>query len=409
MLYCGVDIAKHNHEVCIVNEHGNTVLQLQIENSQAGFQKLEQNLSRLGIVPENAEFCLEATGHYWLALYCRMTEMGYKVNVINPIQSDALRNLYVRKTKTDRKDSLLLADLLRLGRVPKTSLASETVLKLQTLSRTRFEFIRQVGSLKNKVLAVLDRIFPEYPGCFSDVFVRSSRELLKQYSAPEDMAQADLSELAAFLQKHSRNRLGKDRAAQIQALAKGTIGIHLALEAFTLQLRLLVEQIDFIEEQIQAIEEAINEVMEEFRISPETPYRHVLETIPGIGTVLAAAIIGELGDVNNFKNARSVVAFAGLDATVRSSGQFEGSRTRMSKRGSPVLRHSLWLAAVNARQRNPQLKEYYEKKLREGKHKLVANGAVARRIAHLVYAVWKAQRPFDPDYDWAPPGSRNDA
>ncbi|KUK32347.1 MAG: putative transposase [Thermoanaerobacterales bacterium 50_218] len=143
----------------------------------------------------------------------------------------------MRKAKTDQKDALLLADLLRLGRAPATRLPSETILKLQTLSRLRFEFVRQVGGLKNKVLGILDRIFPEYPGCFSDVFIRTSRELLKSYPEPEDLAEVDLSELSAFLKEHSRGRLGEERAEKIQSLAKGTFGITLALDAFTLQLR----------------------------------------------------------------------------------------------------------------------------------------------------------------------------
>jgi transposase len=137
--------------------------------------------------------------------------------------------------------------------------------------------------LKNRVLAILDRIFPEYPQCFSNVFINTSRELLKSFTAPEDLAEADLSELTAFLNKHSRGKLGVERAKQIQALAKGTFGINIALDAFTLELRLLVEQIEFIEEQISVIEEAIDQVMEEMRSSKDTNYRHVLETIPGIG------------------------------------------------------------------------------------------------------------------------------
>jgi len=118
--------------------------------------------------------------------------------VINPIQSDALRNFYVRKTKTDRKDAHLLADIVRFGHISETKLASETVLKLQNLSRLRFEFVRQVGGLKNRVLGILDRIFPEYPQCFSNVFINTSRELLKSFTAPEDLAEADLSELTDF-------------------------------------------------------------------------------------------------------------------------------------------------------------------------------------------------------------------
>ena len=402
MIFAGIDVAKHHHQLCLVDDTGSTVLQMYIYNTQKGFEKLLLALDNLNLSHEDIQFCMEATGHYWLALYCHLTNLNYKVSVINPIQSDALRNLYVRKAKTDQKDAFLLADLLRFGRAPASQLASETVLKLQTLSRIRMDFLHQIGSLKNRVIGILDRIFPEYSKCFSDVFIRTSKELLKKYTEPEEIAQLDISELTDFLKVHSRGRIGAERAELIQALAKGSFGINLALDAFTLQLRLMVEQIEFIEEQIAVIEEAINQVMEEMRPDPDTPYRHVLETIPGIGPVLAAAIIGEVGDISRFPNAKALVAYAGLDATVRASGQFEGTRNRISKRGSPVLRNSLWLAAISARRFNPELKAFYELKCSQGKHSSVATGAVARRLVHLIYSIWKENRPFDPDYAWSP-------
>ena len=200
MFFAGIDVAKYRHELCLVDDNGSVVLQLHIDNSRTGLDKLIQNLERLNISANDVQFCLEATGHYWLSLYCHLTDLGYSVNVINPIQSDALRNLYIRKSKTDRKDALILADLIRFGHVSETKLASETVLKLQTLSRLRFEFVRQVGGLKNRVLGILDRIFPEYPQCFSNVFIITSRELLKTFTDPEELATADLSELSAFFE-----------------------------------------------------------------------------------------------------------------------------------------------------------------------------------------------------------------
>lgn len=121
-------------------------------------------------------------------------------------------------------------------------------------------------------------------------------------------------------------------------------------------------------------------------------------------TMGSTEIVGEVGDINRFSNARKLVAFAGLDATVRASGQFVGTRNRMSKRGSPHLRRSIWLTAVSARRFNAQLRAYYESKRAEGKHSGVATGAVARRLVHIIHAVWRQQRPFEVDNRWTPPG-----
>jgi transposase len=221
-----------------------------------------------------------------------------------------------------------------------------------------------------------------------------------------------LTELAQFLTTHSHGRLGLGHAEKLQQYAKGTFGISLAVDAFALEIKLLLAQIEFIEEQIQTIEEAIQLALEDYRA--EFPcdrlpanYRHVIETVPGLGPVLTAAIIGEVGDIGRFANARKLVAYAGLDATTRESGQFVGSRNHLSKRGSPHLRRALWLAAISARRFNPELRAYYEEKKAQGKHSMVATGAVARRLVHMIYSVWSQNRPFDPNYRWAPHGSND--
>jgi transposase len=412
MYYAGIDIAKHQHEVCVLDSTGNQVLSMPVKNTSTSAQKFVEVISkRLECGRDDIIFCMEATGHYWLAMYQFLTKNGYKVHVINPIQSDAARDLYIRKSKTDRKDAFILADLLRMNQTSETSLASEATIKLQTLSRTRFAFVDQVSNLKQRVLGILDRIFPEYPGFFSDVFIRSSRELLKAYTTPEEIAAADLEELSRFLAEHSRGRLGADRAKRVQQYAKATFGISIAVDTFAFQLRLLMDQIEFIESQIEQIEEAIEVVFAELATKSNLVLpgekNHVIETIPGIGAITAAAIVGEIGDIHRFPNARKLVAYAGLDATVSQSGNFAGTRNHISKRGSAYLRRTIWLAATSSRRYNPELAAYYEAKKAEGKHSMVATGAVARRLVHMIYAVWTQNRPYEPDHQWQPPTSSN--
>jgi transposase len=119
-------------------------------------------------------------------------------------------------------------------------------------------------------------------------------------------------------------------------------------------------------------------------------------TIPGIGPVLVAAILGEIGDISRFPTGVKLVAYAGIDPTVRQSGEFTGTRNRMSKRGSPYPRRAIWLAASVAKIHNPILRNFYEQKRAEGKHPLAATGAVARKLTYIIHAVLRDRNPYDP-------------
>jgi len=390
MIYVGIDIGKRNHEATILDESGKEIAEsISFKNSGSGVEKL---LSRIPD-PSDAVFGLEATGHYWIPLYCSLIANGLKVLVLNPIQSDSLRNLYIRRTKTDKKDSFIIADILRIGRCPESQLANEETIELQTLCRLRFEFIDQVISLKQRLISVLDRIFPEYESIFSSVFIESSRALLKNAPTPEDILELDLSELSELLKAESHGRFGEEKARELKETASNSFGITIALNAFKLELRLLLEQMEFIEAQIQQIDNKVKELMENMKT--------YITTIPGIGEVLGASIMAEIGDISRFSNPKKLVAYAGLDSTVHQSGQFTGSRSRISKRGSTYLRRAIWSAAALARKHNPVLSEYYQKKIQEGKHPQAAIGACARKLTHLIYYILKEQKPFDPDYQWS--------
>lgn len=120
-----------------------------------------------------------------------------------------------------------------------------------------------------------------------------------------------------------------------------------------------------------------------------------ITTIPGVGDVTAATILGEIGDINRFSNASKLVAYAVIDASVSQSGEYESTNNRMSKRGSPYLRKALFRAAFIASNHDPVFKAYYQKKRREGKHHNVAVGAVARKLCHTIYAVLKNNVPYE--------------
>ena len=121
-----------------------------------------------------------------------------------------------------------------------------------------------------------------------------------------------------------------------------------------------------------------------------------LHTIPGIGIIGAATILAEIGDISRFKNSSALVAFAGIDPTVRQSGEFNSTHNHMSKRGSPYLRHAIFLAATTCSFHNSPLNAYYKKKRDQGKHHLTATGAVARKLTTVIYAVLRDSKPYEP-------------
>jgi transposase len=329
---------------------------------------------------------MEATGHYWLSLYSRLKDQGHDIIALNPLQTSAYRKRQIRPVKNDKVDAICIAEVLRQEPFIQTKMADEMVLGLRTLSRFRVELVDQCSDQKRRTLAVLDQIFPEFETLFSNVFGKTASALLETYPTPATIAQLDLDSLAAFLSQHSRKRLGRAKAEQIQEAARHSFGVTLALEALTTQLRLLLTQLRFLSQQIADLEGQIH------RLLQQIPQQ--LTTIPGIGSVLAAAILGEVGDIKRFKNAAALVAYAGLDPSVHQSGQFQATRMRISKRGSPYLRRALWQAASGARQYDPALRQRYTKQIQAGKHAAVAVGAVANKLLHIIYAILRDNKPY---------------
>jgi len=388
MLYLGIDIGKNNHEAGIVNDDGtHSGKSLRFSNTAEGFEKLLKFIETKRPAGEELRVGMEATGHYWLALYSFLHKAGFPIAVINPIQSDSLRNFYIRQAKTDAVDCFLIADVLRFGRYTETHLADEDMVALRNLARLRESIIDTCADYKRQVIAILDQVFPEYERLFSDVFGEGSKAFLKTCGTPDQCIEINTKKLSALLQKASRGRFGLEKARELKAAAQSSCGIDLATDAFSFQIRILIEQIEFTEGQVEKIDRKIKKQLEKLNT--------VILTIPGIGPANGAVILGEIGDISRFENPKKLVSFAGIDPTVMQSGNFTGAHNRLSKRGSPYLRRAIWLAAVTAARVDPVFKAFYEKKRSEGKAHGTAIGAVARKLTYTIHAVLKANQPYE--------------
>lgn len=399
MFYCGIDIAKYKHEATVIDETGTALLDsISFANSKEGCEKLLSLFSRLDISREDLLVGMEATGHYWLSVYGYLLEQDFEVKVINPIQSEAFRKMYIRQTKTDRKDSFMIAQIMRFGQFSATNLSEETIVALRQLSRYRLALVDACGDCKRRVIALLDQVFPEYAALFSDTFGVTSKEVLSQYPTPEDLLSVSTRKLSNLLEKTSRGRLGREKAEQMKAAAANSFGVSFAKDAFSFQIRQLIEQLEFLEGQIAELEEQLASLLKQTG--------SYITTIPGIGDTLGAIILGEIGDIHRFDAPNKLVAFAGLDVRVSQSGEFTGTRQKFSKRGSPYLRRAIWLAASRAAFCDPILSKYYQSLRARGKHHLTAIGAVSRKLCNIIFAILSDNRPYEPV---PPKGIRHDS
>ncbi len=385
MFYLGIDIGKNTHVASLIDDKKKVIFKaFSFSNSVDGAESL---ICKLEPFKSELEVGMEATGHYWISLYSYLSEKNFTVHVINPIQTDGWRQgIEIRKRKTDIIDSLLIADLLRYGDFVETSLSNEDYFSLRNLSRFRSYLISSIGDLKRKTIALLDQVFPEYASSFSNIFGKTSKQILENFSSPSDFEDISSEDLQSFLDNVTIKKFATRKLEELSKKASTSFGVNFCIDSFSFQIKMLIQQISFIQNQVSDVENEIEILLEKLN-SPIT-------TIPGIGSVNAATILGEIGDIKRFSNPSKLVAYAGLDASISQSGEFESTSNHMTKRGSPYLRRALFQSALRAEFCDPVFSAYYQKKIAEGKHHLVATNAVARKLCHTIFAVLTKNEPY---------------
>ena len=386
MYIVGMDIAKRSHEAVIIDSDGNILKKaFNFKNNHEGFNKLLSIMQKFG-KPDEFIIGMESTSHYWLALYSQLHRREFNVQVINPIQSNALRGMYIRQIKNDEHDSFIIAEVIRFGRYTEGGLPPSKLYELRELCRARLFIVDMVSDLKRKVISLLDQVFPEYENIFSNIFGHTSSEILRTCSTPEEILAFDTDKLAEIISIQSRKRYGLEKAEELKETAANSFGVLLGVHSMSLLIKQYLEHIRFTENQIKDIDEKIAQIFSEFDT--------YITTIPGIGPVLGAIIFSEIGDISRFSSSSKLAAFAGIDPTVKQSGQFSSTHNHMSKRGSPYLRRAIWQASVLAATVNPEMKAFLQKKKDEGKLYMNAIGHISKKMTNIIYAVLRDNKPF---------------
>ena len=377
MIYVGIDIAKLNHFASALSADGEVLIEpFKFTNDGDGFQMLVSKLDSFD--KDSIIIGLESTAHYGDNLVRYLVAGYYKVCVINPIKTSSLRKNNIRKTKTDKVDTYLIAKTLMMQDSFRfVTFFDLDLMDLKTLGRFRQKTIKQRTRLKIQLTSYVDQVFPELQYFFkSGLHQKAVYALLKEAPTPHDIASMHMTHLSHLLEVASHGHFKKEQAKELRVLAQKSVGANDS--ALSIQITHTIAQIELLDSQLERVEAEMTDIMK-FNNS-------VIMTIPGIGYINGGMILGEIGNIHRFSNPNKLLAFAGLDPTVYQSGNYIAKRTRMSKRGSRVLRYALVNAAHNVVKNNATFKAYYDTKMAEGRTHYNALGHCAGK---LVRVIWK--------------------
>ena len=387
MICVGIDVAKDKHDCFILNSEGVTLADVfTIPNSLEGFNTLLDKLQTCSTPQDSIKVGLEATGHYSYNILGFLLDNGLATYVLNPLRTNLYRkSLSLRKTKTDRVDARTIAAMLLsdAGLKPYTDTAYHNE-ELKSLTRYRFDKVKERAQLKQSVSRLVCILFPELEKLVPTLHMASIYALLSEFPGARQIAAAHLTRLKALLADASHGRYGRDMAVDIRDAARCSIGSRMPAKSLELQhtIRLIRE----LDAEIEEIETEIQTIMDELH-SPIT-------TIPGIGYRMGAMILAEVGDFSRFDSPDKLLAYAGMSPSTYQSGQLKNCYPHMEKRGSRYLRYALYNAAKYVCHWDPTFAAYLAKKRSEGKHYNVALSHAAKKLVRLIFALEKSRQPY---------------
>ena len=389
MIYVGIDVAKDKHDCFAMNSDGEILIeQLTITNNLDGFETLYNSLMNFSDSLDNIKVGLEATGHYSNNILNFLTEKGFNIYLINPLQT----NLYVkgqslRKTKTDKLDAHVIATMLVSDNLKPYIPVSYHISELKSLTRHRFRLVKENSKFKTSLVRLVDIVFPELPKIVSSVAQKSCLALLYELPSAKDIAECNLTHLTHLLSDNSNKKFDREKALQIRDLARKSIGLNSNSVSF--ELKQTISIIQFIQEQLDDVEKRIKEILKEIN-SP-------ILTIPGISFKTAGSILSEIGDISRFDSPAKLLAFAGLDPSMYQSGKFFSTHSVMVKRGSKYLRFALMTAARMVCLNDATFCTFKDRKMAEGKHYMVTMGHVAKKLVRVIYYLLKTNNIYQAD------------
>ena len=345
---------------------------------------------------------MESTGNYHYPLFCFLRDAGFEVDIINPLITNSSRNSNIRKVKNDNFDAKRIAKTGFDPNLKVSNMPTELVMDLRNLTREYYSLVDFRSSYVLKLGTQVSVAFPQFKGIFSDLTGKTSLMILKKYTSPDEILQANPDSFTEEIAITSRRRkAAPDKCKQILQAARDALTFGASVQTNFLNIKRFIQIIEFYDQQIKDILQQMHDIVDENQEVLFIKQVRLLESIKGFGFLTALTLMCEIGDFSAFSKPKQLFAYFGLDPSVNQSGKFNASRMKMSKRGSKYARRVLHMAAVqsvgttkNGVAKHPVIRDFYQKKCQEGKSKMTALGAVSHKLCNIVFAVLRDHKPY---------------
>jgi len=408
MYYIGIDVAKSFHIVTVINENEEKVISkpFRVENLNEGFAKLLTIINSISSDKREFLIGLEATGIYGENLWEYLNSNEYSVKLLNPFQTSRYREqITMKKVKNDNIDSLVIALFIKDGKYSSGYVTDDEYQSLRTLYRNRVSIQSDMKAIKKRILTQITVTFPEFEG-FINPFTISGLALLDKYPTAHHYKRSSADRIMKLFRHIQGNNFNNAKALKLLSLAKDSIYSGKAKDARAIAIRSSIRLLKTYQSELDILESEISSLLQTHKMS--TPIDEVgqeiehndrlidnLKSIPGVSDKTIAAVISECGDLTRFPSVAKFIGYIGLFPTENSSGNTQRTG-HLSKRGSAISKHALYMSASSCLIHNKQLKQLYDTKRSQGKSKKEGLIAVSRKLATIIYSIFKYNIPYDP-------------
>lgn len=394
-LIVAVDLGKNSNVGYCRAPNGGEVKPFSFHNDRKGFDRfwgtIQTAMARYRL--ERAVVGFESTSSYGEPLQDFLKDKPEVVLVqVNPAHVKKMKEVTDNSpNKTDQKDPRVIAQLIQMGSFLSCIIPEGAPAELRELIQARDFQVRSRVQHSNRLQALVHKIFPEFSSIVKNPLSETGRYLLSNYPAPDSIVLLGLERLTHVMQEKSRGKLGLWHAQRLWEAAQSSVGVKRGVESTCLEIRLLLQQIEGIEKAIEQIEAELLPWLE------QVPYSKQMLSIPGIGPVTVAGVIGESGGLERFSGQRAMIKLTGLNLYEISSGEHRGER-HISKRGRPRLRKLLYFAALNTTRRGGIMYQKYWEMIGRGMKKIKALVAISKKLLRLMYALVRDERDYTHNY-----------